>query len=292
MGGSEPMQKGTQVRERQEILTIPRTGALIVEASIHESVLKQVDIGKPCSIQVDAIPGQVFPGRVTFIARLPDKASWWANPNQRLYKTEIAVLSPHIDMRPGMSCAIEILSTVIPNCLQVPLQAITLDGGSTVAFVSKGDEWEQRKVQVGPSSDKWVQVIEGLAEGEIVLLAAPPGFTPQPTPESAVPTDPAMPGLMPGMTPEGMPKDGMPAAGPDNAVPAADGAPPGPGRGGDRRGQRGGGKRPDGANRSGGPSKTDGEKPAEKPAVGDSPKSDAAPAPAETKPGSPGERRG
>src|SRR5204862_477299 len=89
--GSDPIQEGTQVRERQEILTIPRTEALIVEASVHESVLKRVEIGKPCKIRVDAIPSCEFDGNVQFVALLPDKGSWWANTNQRLYRTEISV---------------------------------------------------------------------------------------------------------------------------------------------------------------------------------------------------------
>ncbi len=185
MGGSEPIQEGTTVRERQEILSIPTTGGLIVEASIHESVLKQVSIGKSCSIQVDALPGQVFKGRVQFVALLPDKGSWWANPNQRLYRTEIAVEDGNLEMRPGMSCSVEILSDLIEDCLQVPVQSVVLNEGRTIAFVAAAaGSVEQRTVKVGRASETFVEVIEGLKEGEEVLLAPPPGFTPKGAPEA------------------------------------------------------------------------------------------------------------
>jgi len=185
MGGSEPIQEGTTVRERQEILSIPTTGGLIVEASIHESVLKQVSIGKSCSIQVDALPGQVFKGRVQFVALLPDKGSWWANPNQRLYRTEIAVEDGNLEMRPGMSCSVEILSDLIEDCLQVPVQSVVLNEGRTIAFVAAAaGSVEQRMVKVGRASETFVEVIEGLKEGEEVLLAPPPGFTPKGAPEA------------------------------------------------------------------------------------------------------------
>ncbi len=185
MGGSEPIQEGTTVRERQEIVSIPTTGGLIVEASIHESVLKQVSIGKSCSIQVDALPGQVFKGRVQFVALLPDKGSWWANPNQRLYRTEIAVEDGNLEMRPGMSCSVEILSDLIEDCLQVPVQSVVLNEGRTIAFVAAAaGSVEQRTVKVGRASETFVEVIEGLKEGEEVLLAPPPGFTPKGAPEA------------------------------------------------------------------------------------------------------------
>jgi HlyD family secretion protein len=179
MGMGEPIQKGSQVRERQEILTIPRTGGMIAEASIHESVLKQVVPGLPCVLSIDAIPGPTFKGKVQFVALLPDKGSWWANPNQRLYKTEISLDEVNPEMRPGMSCNIEILTQEIPDALFVPLQCVLTQKGETIAFVAAGDAIEQRKVKVGRNNDKWVEVLDGLKENEIVLLSPPPGFVPE-----------------------------------------------------------------------------------------------------------------
>ncbi|MEY2746129.1 MAG: hypothetical protein RL112_1171 [Planctomycetota bacterium] len=255
MGGSEPIQEGTTVRERQEILSIPTTGGLIVEASIHESVLKQVSIGKTCSIQVDALPGQVFRGRVQFVALLPDKGSWWANPNQRLYRTEIAVEDGNIEMRPGMSCSVEILSDMIEDCLQVPVQSVVLHEGRTISFVADGaGAIEQRAVKVGRASETFVEVLEGLKEGEEVLLAPPPGFTPKGAPEAE--------GVRPGGGPPaaaGSEKGGAGVPGGGRGMPAGMGAdggsgapagamPPGGGQG---RGPRGSG-RPRGGGQGGG----------------------------------------
>ncbi|MFN0242046.1 MAG: efflux RND transporter periplasmic adaptor subunit [Planctomycetota bacterium] len=188
MGGGDPIQEGTQVRERQEILQIPRTGGLIVEASVHESVLKQVAVGMPCRITIDALPGQEFDGSVQYVALLPDKGSWWSNPNQRLYKTEVLLAMPsdptatekatYADMRPGMSCGIEILADQIDSCLYVPVQCVVHQRGETIAFVAQVASTEERKVKVGRSNDKFVEVLTGLAEDEEVLLAPPAGFQP------------------------------------------------------------------------------------------------------------------
>jgi HlyD family secretion protein len=259
MGGSEPIQVGTQVRERQEILSIPRTAGLIVEASVHESVLKQVAIGKPCKIVVDAIPGMEFEGRVQFVALLADKASWWANPNQRLYRTEISVSNPHPDMRPGMSCGIEILSDIVPDALVVPLQSIFVDEGKTIAFVVRGQSWDRRDVKTGRSSQTLVEIVEGLKEGESVLLSAPPGFSPKAaesiedgssfTPTTAAEaaaaaaaakaSAPAAPSGLPGAMQNGMPNADGPRGAEGGAPGGADAQRP-------RGERRGGGNRPEG----------------------------------------------
>jgi HlyD family secretion protein len=195
MGGEAPIQEGTQIRERQEILQIPRTGGMIAEASVHESALKQVTAGLPCKIQVDALPGMFFDGDVQYVAMLPDKASWWANPNQRLYKTQVIIrpaedaspetLKAYAEMRPGMSCGIEVFADTVADCVHVPVQCIVMHRGETIAFVMEGSKPVQRKVRVGRSNEKFVEVVEGIQADEEVLLAPPAGFVPQPADEKA-----------------------------------------------------------------------------------------------------------
>jgi HlyD family secretion protein len=256
MGGGEAVQEGTQIREGQEILTIPATGGMVAEASIHESVLKQVAIGLPCTIVVDALPGQEFRGKVAFVALLPDKGNWWANPNQRQYKTEVSLDDANPEMRPGMNCSIEILVEEIPDTLYAPLQSVVLSKGETIAFVAQQERAQERQVKVGKQSDKWVQILSGLSEGEEVLLSPPPGFTPQKPDEEARRgggTDKAMPGGA-----DKTPSDG--------------GA--GPGTGGRRR-KGAGGKPPGSPGGPGAPSspeKADGQAGASAPAPDPAPK--------------------
>lgn len=251
MGGEAPIQEGSQIRERQEILQIPRTGGMIAEASVHESALKQVVAGLPCKINVDALPGLFFDGEVQYVAMLPDKASWWANPNQRLYKTQVLIKPPeqaseevlkaYAEMRPGMSCGIEVFSDSIPDCVHVPVQCIVMHKGETIAFVMENGSPVLRKLKVGRSNEKFVEVVEGLRENEEVLLAPPPGFVPQAAEEKPAEV-PAIPAKNKSATPAA-PADakaagnGSNAAGNANAGTAAPGAnggaSAGPGAGGE-----------------------------------------------------------
>ncbi|MFK5956028.1 MAG: efflux RND transporter periplasmic adaptor subunit [Planctomycetota bacterium] len=175
---SNNIEEGATVRERQAIITIPQSGGMMAQASLHESVIKKVKEGMPVTVHVDAIPGTDFQGEVQFVALLPDSNSYWANPNQRLFRTQISVLDATPEMRPGMSCSVEILVKEIPDTLFVPVQAVFRSGGKSICFV----EGQPRTVEVGGASQQWVGIVSGLTEGEVVELSAPLGFAPEPDP--------------------------------------------------------------------------------------------------------------
>jgi HlyD family secretion protein len=172
---ADPIAEGTQVRERQAIVTIPATSGMIAQASLHESVLEKVEVGQRVIVRVDALPDRDFEGRVRFKAVLPDQNSWFANPNLRLYRCDIDIVGADPRMRPGMSCSLEIIVEEIPDATFVPVQSIFLSGGEPVTFVAKGREAEMRPVRVGRNNAAWVQILEGLEPGETVLLSQPPG---------------------------------------------------------------------------------------------------------------------
>jgi len=188
-GDGEPMKEGTQVRERQDIITIPSSEGFVAEASLHESVLEKVDLGMACLVTVDALQ-KTFPGTVEFKAVLPDQSSFWANPDLRVYRTEVHLDTAEPRLRPGMSCSIEILVDELPDVTFVPVQAVFLDAGQPVCFVAQTlAQPERRSVKVGQNNGKWVEIVEGLAAGETVLLSLPPGEALVPTPDRGAQLD-------------------------------------------------------------------------------------------------------
>lgn len=179
-GQGDIIQKGSEVQERQEILSIPQAGGMIAEVSLHESVVRKVQQGMPVKIKVDALQPSEFNGEVQFVALVPDSGSMWTNPNLRQFKTQIAIRDATAEAKPGMSCAVEILVESVEQALTVPVQAIHRSGGKSICFVGGA----QRVVELGASSEAWVQILAGLEAGETVALHPPAGFKPEPEPES------------------------------------------------------------------------------------------------------------
>jgi len=175
-----PIGEGVEVREREEILAIPSSAGMTAEIKLHETVLKQVQEGLPCTLSIDALPGLRLAGRVSFVAMLPDQNSRWSNPNLRLYRCQVQVTEGHPGLRPGMSCQVEILVEDIADTLYVPVQSVVRDGTRTLCFVARGEREEAREVRLGRYDERWVEVLEGVQEGETVLLQPPVGFVPAP----------------------------------------------------------------------------------------------------------------
>lgn len=186
-GSGDTIEEGDEVRERQELCTIPRQGGMTVKASIHETKLKKIQAGLPCLVTVDAFPNRTFEGRVDFVAVMADSGSWRSNPNQRLYKADISLLNPIRDMRPGMSCSVDILVKDLENATYIPRQSVFLDGGKTIVFKRTEAGVERCEVEVGMDNTKWVAIDSGLYEGDVVLLAPPADFEPAPVPDEPAP---------------------------------------------------------------------------------------------------------
>lgn len=174
-GGEERIREGAAVRERQTIITIPDTTRMSVNVKIHESYIKKVQRGLKARITVDAFPDEVLTGEVTKVGVLPDSQNRWMNPDMKVYLTTIAIDGTHDWVKPGMSAKVEILVNRLDDVVYVPVQAVSPGDGNHLCYVARGLKPEQRVVEVGQFNDEFIEIKNGLAEGERVLLRAPGG---------------------------------------------------------------------------------------------------------------------
>ena len=172
-GGGDRIQEGTEVNERQPIITIPNPERLGVKVSIHESVIERVSVGQSATVKVDALPDQPVPGRVAMVAHLPDPPDSWLNPDLKVYSTEIELSSIPPQLRPGMSAQVEILVADLADVTAVPVQAVAGSAENPVVYVMTPTGPVARPVELGHSNDILVEVRAGLEGGEQVLLAPP-----------------------------------------------------------------------------------------------------------------------
>jgi RND family efflux transporter MFP subunit len=189
-GGEERIREGATVRERQAIITIPDMSRMSVKVKIHESYIKKIKKGQKARITVDAYPDKVLTGEVTKVGVLPDSQNRWMNPDMKVYLTTITLDSTQDWVKPGMSAKVEILVNKIENCVYVPVQAVSPDGEKQVCYVA-GLKTVRREVQIGDFNDEFIEVKNGLAEGERVLLRRPDGTETQKPGSEAKPVEPA-----------------------------------------------------------------------------------------------------
>jgi len=172
---SAPLEEGQEVRERQELIYLPTSKGFNAEIGIYEASLDKVRPGLEARVTVDALPGQIFTGRVQSIAPLPDAQSAFLNPNLKIYPTVIRLDDNGESnlLRAGMNCTAEIIVAQYQEATYIPVQAVLRVGGKPTVFVLKGQKMEPRTVEIGLDNNAMVRIKSGLEPGEIVSLSPP-----------------------------------------------------------------------------------------------------------------------
>jgi hypothetical protein len=164
---------GEQVYQRQTIITLPDTTSMMAEIAVHESSVDKIKPGQKANIVMDAFPDQNFNGEVIKVSSLPDQQRNWLSPDIKVYTTQVSIEGTHSFLKPGMSARVEIYVDYAPNALVVPVQVVANRSGKKVCFAVNGGKSVEREVRTGLFNDTWVQILEGLNEGEEVMLNPP-----------------------------------------------------------------------------------------------------------------------
>ena len=114
-----------------------------------------------------AFPGETFEGKVTFVLHELDPAT-------RTAKVRIEVKNPDHRIKHEMYADVVIdTGAGEPPRLSVPISAVMDSGSRQVVLIDRGEgRFEPRPVKLGIRGDGFVEVLDGLKEGENVVVAA------------------------------------------------------------------------------------------------------------------------
>jgi RND family efflux transporter MFP subunit len=168
------IQPGAMVQYQAPIFQLPELDHMQVKVRVHESKVKKIKKDQKAEIRVEAFPNRVLHGTVKSVATLSDTENMWRRGGVKEYETIVTIddLPSDIALKPGMSAMVNINVNQLPDVLQVPVQAITEIDGRHYVYVPAASGVEQREVTVGESNEKFVEIVSGLGEGELVCLDA------------------------------------------------------------------------------------------------------------------------
>jgi multidrug resistance efflux pump len=190
-GGEERIREGATVRERQSIITIPNMSKMVVKVKIPEAYIKRIKKGQKVRITVDAFPDTTLNGEVTKVGVLPDSQNRWMNPDLKVYLTTITIDGTYDWIKPGMSAKVEIIVDRLPDAVYLPIQAVVPQDGRQFCYLASGKNPDRREVEIGQYNDTFIEIKQGLKEGEIVLLRRPEAAAPAGTATNQPPAGPA-----------------------------------------------------------------------------------------------------
>ncbi len=187
---------GSQFKE-DVILQVANLSKMEVQTEIDENDVVDVARGDTATLTVDAFPDTSFRGIVTEIAHTPIVRGLGTQEEITNFQVKIAILDTIPKLRPGMSSTVDIQTEKHQYVLKVPIQAVTVreisqipqlkkkEPPSTssekmkasekmreVVFVVKDGVAHIRPVKTGISSDTDIEILEGVQEGEQVVVGS------------------------------------------------------------------------------------------------------------------------
>jgi HlyD family secretion protein len=181
---------GTISNQGSQIMTISDLSKMECQVEVGETDVSNINIGDTAKIEIDAFPDKVFIGYVYEIANSALQTGQGTQDAVVNFIVKIRILNNDVDLRPGMSCTVDIEVEHRNDVLAVPIQCVTtreeefnmmgvMDNSNgnvkresqerqskkmkprEVIFVVDNDESRVQEVKTGISDDSYIELIEG-----------------------------------------------------------------------------------------------------------------------------------
>lgn len=149
-------------------VTLVDLSRLEVWAYVDETDIGRIRVGQQARFTVDTYGDHEFAGRVTTVypkAEIRD--------NVVNYVAVVRFEAPRErTLRPEMTTTVRIALDMHDNVLALPIRAVRRGGDGTYVLTRRGATIERRLVTTGSRDDSYLEIVDGVSEGDEVLIGA------------------------------------------------------------------------------------------------------------------------
>ena len=165
-GVAKKLVPGGKLTPFEIFMTVVNPEKLQLKAVVPEAELSKARLGLSGEAAPTSAPDKKLPVKLEELSRVPLVTGG--------FEARLSVQqSSASDFMPGMACKLT-LSEAKTNVLLAPQEAVFTEGDQKHVFALKGDgKHEKRSVKTGESDGKQIEILEGLSEGDKILLKKP-----------------------------------------------------------------------------------------------------------------------
>jgi RND family efflux transporter MFP subunit len=152
---------GAQVNASTPIVILVNLETLELVAAVPEREVAKVIEGAEGNVYVDALPGEVFTGRVARISPLLD-------PQTRTAQIEVVVPNTDSRLRAEMFARVELSLGSNREALRVPRVALIVRGEASGVYLIREETAHFTEIRTGLTEADWIEITEGLQAGDQV----------------------------------------------------------------------------------------------------------------------------
>ena len=162
--GLRSVSVGDYVKEGADLVNIEAIDPLKVDFRVPERYLRQVQVGQSLQVTLDALPDKSYDGKVVAVNPLIDTAG-------RSVVIRAQVRNQHTALRPGMFARVRLITRDQSDAMVLPEQALVPQGTEQYVFKVVSGKVIRVKIETGQRRDGKVEVLTGLAAGDMVVTA-------------------------------------------------------------------------------------------------------------------------
>jgi RND family efflux transporter MFP subunit len=154
---------GIRVETGKEVLSMMNYGTMLMDLSMPENLMGQVQINQAANIMNYALPDDTLKGRITELSPAIDMEA-------RTFKGRIRVENQDNLLKPGMFVKAEIVVDQRDSALVIPKDVVLTEGNRKFVFIAKNSAAEKRYIRTGIETLTETEVIEGLKADERLII--------------------------------------------------------------------------------------------------------------------------
>ncbi len=158
--------QGMRFMPGEELYQVADLSSVWVVADVFEQDIGQVQLGAVAKVRINAYPDKLFEGKVSYVYPT-------LNEMTRTVPVRVELPNPGLLLKPAMYAQMELPVATKGAVVTVPVSAVIDSGTRQIVLLQKGEgRFEPREVKVGARSDANIEIIDGVKEGEQVVIAA------------------------------------------------------------------------------------------------------------------------
>lgn len=159
------VREGMYITPNMEAMSLADLSSIWILAEVFESQANWVQEGQPADVSLSYVPGRKWEGKVEYIYPSLDQQT-------RTLKVRLVFDNPHEVLKPNMFANVSIYGGPKTDVLIIPREALIRAGGDERVILADGKgRFRPRKVVVGIESGDWIEIGNGLSEGDRVVTS-------------------------------------------------------------------------------------------------------------------------
>jgi membrane fusion protein (multidrug efflux system) len=155
---------GDFVKVGNQLFILIQSNPIKLQFAVPEKDVGKLKTGQDALLKVDAFPEKDFKGKVSIIyPSLEEKT--------RTLLVEALVPNPNNALKPGLFAKTILYTGAERDTVVIPITSLLYEADKIKVFIVEGDRAKQRLVKTGSKYGESMEVIEGVKEGEKVVIA-------------------------------------------------------------------------------------------------------------------------